>query len=327
MNYYNEFDPNAAEWLRELIKMKLIPDGVIDERSITDVGADDVRGFTQCHFFAGVSGWALALRLAGWPEDKPVWTGSCPCQPFSSAGKRKAFADDRDLWPQFFRLIKECKPQYVCGEQVASSEIVGTELETAFLVAVQNGDYAKANKLAKRLASSNSFHYHRRWLDRVYADLETAGYAGRPEVLGAHSVGAPHIRQRLYWGAARVADNNGSGLREQRRSEPVPQGHNTSEYVGLQSVSPWSDFALIYCRDNKVRRVPAESLLQRVADGVSEGMDVGGNYRIPEPEKGFPLCKDVAGRVMLLKGFGNAIAPYLAAEFIKASSDAERAGK
>ena len=77
--YYNEFDPKAAAWLRELIKRGLIADGVVDERSILDVSADDLVGFTQCHFFAGIGGWSYALRLAGWSDDQPVWTGSPPC--------------------------------------------------------------------------------------------------------------------------------------------------------------------------------------------------------------------------------------------------------
>ena len=85
--YYNEFDPFAAAWLRGLIKTGQIAAGDVDERSITEVTADDVRGYTQCHFFAGIGGWSYALRLAGWPDTRPVWTGSCPCQPFSHAGK------------------------------------------------------------------------------------------------------------------------------------------------------------------------------------------------------------------------------------------------
>ena len=131
---------------------------------------DDLRGYTQCHFFAGIGGWSLALKLAGWPEDRPVWTGSCPCQPYSTAGKQRGNADERDLWPAFFRLIAECRPEFVFGEQVEN--------------AIRHG-----------------------WLDRVYADLEREEYAVGAAVLGAHSVGAPHRRYRLYWGGVRVADS------------------------------------------------------------------------------------------------------------------------
>ena len=122
--YYNEFDPFAASWLRELIKDDLIANGDVDERSIIDVQPEDVRGYTQCHWFAGVGGWSAALRMAGWGDDQPCWTGSCPCQPFSSAGKRKGTDDERHLWPTFFRLIEACQPAIIFGEQVASSDVV-----------------------------------------------------------------------------------------------------------------------------------------------------------------------------------------------------------
>lgn len=450
MNYYNEFDPDAAAWIRELISGGLIPPGHVDERSIKDVGADDLRGFTQCHFFAGVGGWSLALRLAGWPENKPVWTGSCPCQPYSTAGKQQAMSDDRDLWPVFGRLIAECRPEYVFGEQVEN--------------AIQHG-----------------------WLDRVYTDLESQGYTVGATVLGAHSVGAPHRRQRLYWGACRVADRHeelrerigdgrqggrfeladrcgtgrlaensdsrgcggwcdgdysgddgkiqAPGLRDDSRvsdselvecerdmrggrivgqqaekrtsaeftgyrnhngmdvSESIGRNIFISENIGettgkfyassnasgvcrrlpdsegercgearesvsgypertsgrgdrfcvadfaseglerrsgkqhagerifvpdgLESFSPWFDFRLIYCRDEKVRRVPAESLLFGMADGLSESMDGGGFVGISE-DGGFPLTTQKEGRAMLLKGYGNAIVPQVAAEFIMA---------
>ena len=123
--YYNEIDPKAAAWLRELIKNGLIAPGEVDERSIEDVTPNDVRGFTQCHFFAGIGAWSHALRKAGWPDDRPVWTGSCPCQPFSAAGKGAGFADERHLWPVFHRLIRECRPEIVFGEQVSSSLVTG----------------------------------------------------------------------------------------------------------------------------------------------------------------------------------------------------------
>jgi len=161
-NYYNEIDPFAAAWLRKLIEAGLIPEGDVDERSIINVRADDLRAYRQCHFFAGIGGWSHALRLAGWPDDREIWTGSCPCQPFSVAGKGKGKSDERHLWPIFFRLISECRPDVVMGEQVAGK--AGYD-----------------------------------WLDGVAADLEGEGYAAGAVDIPACAVDAPHIRQRLYW--------------------------------------------------------------------------------------------------------------------------------
>lgn len=160
--YYNEIDPYAAKWLRNLIAEGHIAPGEVDERSIEDVAPDDLRGFTQCHFFAGIGVWSLALRRAGWPDDLPVWTGSCPCQPFSAAGKGAGVADERHLWPAFFHLILGRGPNVVFGEQVSSKDGLG-------------------------------------WLDVVQTDLENAGCASAAADLCAAGVGAPHIRQRLYW--------------------------------------------------------------------------------------------------------------------------------
>ena len=170
--YYNEHEPYAVEWLRNLIKQGLIADGEVDGRSIVDVRADDLGKFTQCHFFAGIGVWSYALRLAGWPDDRPVWTGSCPCQPFSAAGKGAGFADERHLWPEFHRLISECHPPVVFGEQVASKDGLG-------------------------------------WLDTVQSDMEASGYAIGAADLCAASVGAPHIRQRLWFVGERLADAQG----------------------------------------------------------------------------------------------------------------------
>ena len=167
--YYNEFDPKAAAWLRELIKQGHIADGVVDERSIEDVTPNELTGFTQCHFFAGIGVWSYALRCAGWADDRPVWTGSCPCQPFSAAGKGAGFDDERHLWPAFHHLISQCRPPIVLGEQVASKDGLG-------------------------------------WLDLVQSDLEATGYASGAVDLCAAGVGAPHIRQRLWWVGKWLAD-------------------------------------------------------------------------------------------------------------------------
>lgn len=171
--YYNEIDPFAAAWLRELIKAGYIAAGEVDERDIRDVEPRDLEQFTQCHFFAGIGVWSYALRLAGWPDDKPVWTGSCPCQPFSAAGKGGGFTDERHLWPAQFHLIRECRPVIWLGEQVASKDGLA-------------------------------------WLDLVHADLEGEGYAvGTVDTCSA-GVGAPHIRQRLRIAAQRLDDPAGA---------------------------------------------------------------------------------------------------------------------
>lgn len=175
--YYNEIDPYAAQWLRNLIANKLIADGDVDERSICDVVATDLRGYTQCHFFAGIGVWSYALRLAGWPDDRPVWTGSCPCQPFSAAGKGKGFDDERHLWPVFYRLIAECRPPVVFGEQVASKDGL-------------------------------------QWLDAVQSDMEASGYAIGAADLCAAGIGAPHIRQRLWFVGERLADASHDGRQQ-----------------------------------------------------------------------------------------------------------------
>ncbi|MEX6088841.1 DNA cytosine methyltransferase [Raoultella planticola] len=189
--YYNEIDPFAAQWLRNLITGGHIAPGEVDERSIEDVTPDDLRGFTQCHFFAGIGVWSHSLRLAGWPDDRLVWTGSCPCQPFSAAGKGDGFADERHLWPHFFHLISERRPQHVFGEQVAAG-------------------------------NANA------WFDLVQADLEGLEYAFGLVPFTSASIGAPHIRERAYWVANanhRVSDK-GETLRSGR--DAVLDGSSTN---------------------------------------------------------------------------------------------------
>ena len=168
--YYNEFKPEAARMLRQLIKDGLIADGTVDDRSITDVRPEDLKGFTQCHFFAGIGGWSVALRKAMWSDDRPVWTGSCPCQPFSAAaGKEgKSQSDVRHLWPTFARLIEQCSPPTVFGEQVDEAISAG-------------------------------------WLDDAFHDLEAAAYSCAAAVLPIYYVEEATERSRLFF-VAHAAD-------------------------------------------------------------------------------------------------------------------------
>jgi len=186
MNYYNEFDKFPAEWLRGLMSAGEIPQGDVDERSITDVQATDLLGYRQCHFFAGIGGWARALRLAGIADDANVDTASLPCQPFSTAGLQKGEQDERHLWPIYFGLLQQRRPELAFGEQVSAAIRLG-------------------------------------WIDRVQADLEAAGYSFGFVVLGAHSVGAPHIRQRIFWGAKRISDAGSTTSGRNSRGLPATE--------------------------------------------------------------------------------------------------------
>ena len=300
--YYNENEPYAAQWLRNLITAGHIAAGDVDERDIQEVTPDDLEGYTQCHFFAGIGGWSYALRLAGWPDERTVWTGSCPCQPVSSAGKRQGHADRRHLWPAFYRLIAECKPPVVFGEQVAGKD-------------------------------------GREWLSGVRADLEGAGYACGCADLSAAGVGAPHIRQRLFWmadaslGILGARSEFSQSEREDCKRPEVPRkvwndpgsggipgGLDNANSAGhalgtrltgndgtqaepptgetFEQASPWDNAILIPCADGKWR--PA-----------------------PNPESGiFPLAHGVPARVGQLRAYGNAIVPQAAAQFIEAYTDA-----
>ena len=160
--YYNEIKPEAAHMLRQLIKDKIIAEGEVDERSITEIKPEEIKHFTQRHFFAGIGGWSVALKLSGWPDDRAVDTGSCPCQPFSNAGNQKGKDDARHLWPAWYSIIEKCRPSRIYGEQVAS--------------AIAHG-----------------------WLDGVYDDLEKEGYAVGSAILPACSIGSPHQRGRLWF--------------------------------------------------------------------------------------------------------------------------------
>jgi DNA (cytosine-5)-methyltransferase 1 len=302
--YYNEIDPFAAQWLRNLIGAGHIADGVVDERSIKDVAPSDVAGFTQAHFFAGIGVWSHALRSAGWDDSRPVWTGSCPCQPFSAAGRGLGTADERHLWPEFRRLIAECQPTVVLGEQVASA-------------------------------------LGRNWLAAVRSDLEALGYAVGAADLSAASVGAPHIRQRLWW----VADSEVSG-RGQRDEDAgrLSSGDCSQRTTGRSAVGGSVDGGGVADTTNGQLSLAGRGSEERDGAGP-DGADNTGCSQRPGPAHSFwqdtdwllcrdgkwrpvepgtsPLAHGVASRVGRLRAYGNAIVAPLAAEFIAAVMDCQ----
>jgi len=232
--YYNEIDPYAAQWLRNLIEAGQIAPGVVDERSIEDVTPGDLRGFTQCHFFAGVGVWSYALRQAGWRDDQLVWTGSCPCQPFSAAGKGNGFDDERHLWPAFQYLIEKCKPQHIFGEQVAAG-------------------------------NANA------WFDLVQADLEGMGYAFGLTPFTAASIGAPHIRERAYWVAHADSilidrgGNVGTAGRDEYSNGGDAGGLANASCERLNGINP------LLQRKQSGRN--AENMSEATRDGIAGGLD------------------------------------------------------
>jgi DNA (cytosine-5)-methyltransferase 1 len=200
--YYSEFAAYPVEWLENQIKNNQIAGGRVDGRSIKLVSARELEGYKRCHFFAGPGSWEVALQQAGWPEDEEVWTGSCPCQSFSVAGKGKGVHDDRHLWPDFSRLIKARKPKNIFGEQVAGRKVTGKLWNPKAFERLKPEDRGKAED-ADRDA----------WFNHVQNDLEGIGYVVGHCVFPACGVGSPMLRQRLYW-FARLLDDPESQRRE-----------------------------------------------------------------------------------------------------------------
>lgn len=298
--YYNEHNTYAAQWLRQLIADGTIPAGDVDERDIRDVRPDDLDPYQQCHFFAGIGGWGGALRLAGAVDGARLWTGSCPCQPFSAAGARAGFADERHLWPAFFHLIRVCRPGIVFGEQVASPDGL-------------------------------------LWLDLVQDDMEGEDYAlGAPDLCAA-GVGAWQARQRLYW-LAYTEDSD--WWREQPAGEPWRRRDGfaggivgpmaSPDRAQFQHQSParqqslleqdrgfafWADTAWVHCRDGLTR--PIEPGTFPLAYGLPAGAESG----CSELER-LAVRAARTYRVGTTRGYGNAILRQLGAEFILAGVEA-----
>ena len=319
--YYNEIDPYAAQWLRNLIAGGHIAPGDVDERSIVDVRPSDLEGYAQCHFFAGIGGWSYAARLAGWPDDKPLWTGSCPCQPFSRAGKGEGSADRRHLWPVLADLVRACRPAVLMGEQVAAA--VGKD-----------------------------------WLDGVYADLEAIGYACGASVVPACAVDAPHRRDRL-WFVADSSVREQRRIREPsasiRPGELPTGGHGglVPRHVDAAERSRLEGHA----RDGDGRHGRAQAAGSAPSAGCSvsnadqscssaqreqrsgelgwsgrnsthwSGAEwaSGADEKARRVEPGIRLlAHGVPARVGKLRAYGNAIVPQVAAEVIGAFLDVER---
>ena len=237
-------------------------------------------------------------------------TGGFPCQPFSVAGKRLGKADDRAIWPEMLRVIREAKPTWIIGENVAG--IVTMEL------------------------------------DNILSDLEGIGYTAWPLVIPACAVDARHRRDRV-WIVAH-AEHVGSKVRyaehpelaEQGEAnhavpfgstvavadEPRPQGRNGAELreCGRERATGAGDPR----QDNAGTGQPQPDL-GGMADGLPEGLDGGEEFcQWPEEDPGTPrVATGVKHRAHRLRGLGNAIVVQVAEMIIReiASLGEPKAGR
>lgn len=333
--YYNDNDQFVTNWLRTLMSDGRISSGLIDSRMVQDVQPQDLKNYNRCHFFAGIAGWEVALQLAGWPQDQEVWTGSCPCQPWSVAGKRKRWSDSRHVWPDWYGLIKERRPATIFGEQVASRD-------------------------------------GRKWLNGVFADLEKLEYAVAGADLCAASVGAPHIRQRLWWVAHTKSTKRRSinQTRTVERRNGISQRKESSNLLGssgtynsqldhsstarrtrtTESTTPieaWDETRLPESerrsrsgmlghpvspgleKRESIRRLQSETLEPQSRQATlrsdfwtdSEYLPcLDGKSRRTQPGL-FPLAHGISSRVGRLRAYGNSIVPQVAAAFVMAYMD------
>jgi DNA (cytosine-5)-methyltransferase 1 len=301
--YFNEIDPFASTWLGNLARRGVFGEGrpvTIDARSIVDVEAADVRGYDRVHLFAGIGIWEYAFQLAGWPSWLPAWSGSPPCQPFSGAGRRKGTEDDRHLWPEYLRPIAAELPPVIVGEQVASPD-------------------------------------GRAWLSAVRADLEALGYEVGAADLCAAGVGAPHIRQRLFFAGVRLGDADrqrfeefGLHLRERGSYEAMPQAAGNGEGFGLGDAGRVCSAE----RESPFEGIEAWRIADsRFAPGAVRGFWGGIDWLLcsdpsgvsrwrPVRSQSFPLAHGAPARVGRLRAYGNGIVAPLAAEFLGALLEA-----
>jgi DNA (cytosine-5)-methyltransferase 1 len=282
--YYSEHDEFAAQWLRNLIAAGHIAPGDVDTRDLWDVRPDEIAHYTQVHLCAGIAIWSHSLRRAGWADDRPIWTGSFPCQPFSAAGKKLGVADERHLWPAGFHLIRECAPDIVLGEQVASPDGLG-------------------------------------WLEGLQADMESAGYAvGAVDTCAAGFADQEanegfHIRQRIYWGAKRLGHTDYAGPQGRGVS-----GHGADKRPAWETgVAGWLGHSESHGRgwwsddhnEGRGERAPRQT-------GAVDWLPCrDGKYR-PVEGGTFPLAHEDPGRVGRLRAYGNALDARQAEGFVRA---------
>ena len=246
-----------------------------------------------------------------WKGRIDVLTGGFPCQPFSLAGQRKGADDNRYLWPHMLRAIREIRPAWVIGENVAGILTMvqpGKETE----VGSQTSLFGEDNR--KRILLRQEYV-----VETICKDLEREGYSVQPLLIPACAVGAPHRRDRV-WFIAHCADSRTEDVRREREDKVLSDGIAPDTYCefpsqrmlqgekgrykqkirteSLHSRSNWENF-------------PTQSPVCRGNDGLPFDVD---NLTIPFTK----------WRQESVKGYGNAIVPQVILEIFKAIEEIEQ---
>lgn len=207
-----------------------------------------------------------------------ILTGGFPCQPYSTAGKQKGKEDERHLWPEMLRVIRECAPRYVVGENVRG-------------LVSWNGGLV---------------------FEEVCADLEAEGYAVQPFVLPAAGVGScPHRRDRVWFVASDTNSWRLEGTTEIGRNcldvERAGKFRNASDTVRTRGQQDY--------RQRKSRQPKQKSQISNWENFPTVAAVCGGNDGLPTELDGITFPK---WRKESIKAYGNAIVPQVALQIFKA---------
>jgi len=217
-----------------------------------------------------------------------VITGGFPCQPFSVAGRKKGTQDNRDLWPQMFRVVKEFKPTWIIGENVANF------ISMAF--------------------------------QRTKTDLESQGYEVQPFIIPACAVGARHRRDRVW--IVGYSKHNGSFTTEEQRGFDKASNNNKERKEkafqlkgagrqGNDEAMANTDSIRQSRQGEFIRPLCKKKDRERKANRTDYSRQEDQDWWKSEPNVG-RVAHGVSDRVDRLKGLGNAIVPQVAYQILKA---------
>ena len=271
--------------------------------------------------------------FSGWRGRVDILTGGFPCQPFSIAGQRKGSDDNRYLWPEMLRAVREIQPGWIVGENVGgilSMVQPGQEVE----VANEQSLFGEDNR--KRVVLRQEYV-----IETICQDLECEGYSVQPVLIPACAVGAPHRRDRVWFIAKRNTSSDTDGQRRDgrggdRKGRYVPGNRQRNaekdkqEREKRQSGTCQDDRADVYAdriglegrfykKQKGIPRVqseiPGPCILRDWEDFPTQSPVCGRNDGFSPGMDGITFSK---WRQESVKAYGNAIVPQVAFEIFKA---------